>query len=393
MGSLTQCPHIGLDDERVFDIIMDVNNKDILLRLLDQAQVPINSEEPWSIQVHDERLWNRVVAQHQLGFGEAYMQGWWDCQELDEALTRLVTVNAVSAIRVTPKIMAQTLKSRVSNRQSKKKAAKNARHHYDIGNDLFMRMLDKEMIYSCGYWENATSLEEAQIAKLDLICQKLQLKPGMRVLDIGSGWGGFLRYAVKNYGVVGSGVSPANEQIKLARELSQGLDINFFQIDYRDLTGTFDRIVSIGMMEHVGPKNLKRFFTKCDDLLAEGGMMLHHTISSLSSETHPDPFFDRYIFPGGVVPSMAQISKAVEKKWVIEDVHNFGPDYDLTLMAWYRNINSKWDEIPKYDEEFRRMWNYYLLASAAGFRARSLQLMQVVFRRPGRLPKYKSVRI
>ena len=372
---------------------MDVNNKDILLRLLDQAQVPINSEEPWSIHVHDERLWNRVAAQHQLGFGEAYMQSWWDCQELDEALTRLVTVNAVSAIRITPKIMALTLKSKVSNRQSKREAAKNARHHYDIGNDLFMRMLDKEMIYSCGYWENVTSLEEAQIAKLDLICQKLQLKPGMRVLDIGSGWGGFLRYAVKNYGVVGSGVSPAIEQIKMARERSQGLDINFSQIDYRDLTGTFDRIVSIGMMEHVGPKNLKRFFTKCDDLLAEGGIMLHHTISSLSSETHPDPFFDRYIFPGGVVPSLAQISRAVEKKWVIEDVHNFGPDYDLTLMAWHKNINSKWDEIPNYDERFRRMWNYYLLASAAGFRARSLQLLQVVFRRPGRLPKYKSVRL
>ena len=383
----------GLDDERIFDIMMDVNNRDILLRLLDQAQVPINSEEPWSIQVHDERLWNRVAAQHQLGFGEAYMEGWWDCKELDEALTRLVTVDAVSAIRVTPKIMAQTLKSRVSNRQSKARAASNARHHYDIGNDLFMRMLDKEMIYSCGYWEKASTLEEAQIAKLDLICQKLQLKPGMRVVDIGSGWGGFLRYAVKNYGVVGFGVSPAKEQIKLAKELSQGLDINFSQIDYRDLTGTFDRIVSIGMMEHVGPKNLKRFFTKCDDLLAEGGIMLHHTISSLSSETHPDPFFDRYIFPGGVVPSLAQISRAVEKKWVIEDVHNFGPDYDLTLMAWHKNINSKWDEIPNYDERFRRMWNYYLLASAAGFRARSLQLLQVVFRRPGRLPKYKSVRL
>jgi cyclopropane-fatty-acyl-phospholipid synthase len=372
---------------------MGVNSKEICLRLLDQAEVPINGQEPWSIHVHDERLWDRITAQHQLGFGEAYMEGWWDCEELDEALTRLVNVDAASAIRATPMIIAQTLKSAVSNRQTKSRAAKNARHHYDIGNDLFVRMLDKEMIYSCGYWENASSLEEAQIAKLDLICQKLELKPGMRVVDIGSGWGGFLRYAVKNYGVVGFGISPATEQIKLARERSQGLDIKFSQIDYRDLTGTFDRIVSIGMMEHVGPKNLKRFFTKCDDLLADGGMMLHHTIGSLSSENHTDPFFDRYIFPGGVVPSLAQISKAVEKKWVIEDVHNFGPDYDRTLMDWHKNINSKWDEIPHYDERFRRMWNYYLLASAAGFRARSLQLMQVVFRRPGKSSKYKSVRM
>ena len=164
-------------------------------------------------------------------------------------------------------------------------------------------------------------------------------------------------------------------------------------MDYRDLTGTFDRIVSIGMMEHVGPKNLKKFFTKCDELLADDGIMLHHTISSISSKNQTDPFIDRYIFPGGVIPSIAQISKAVEQKWVIEDVHNFGPDYDLTLMKWYQNINAKWNEIPQYDERFRRMWNYYLLGSAAGFRARSLQLIQMVLRRPGRATKYRSVRL
>ena len=369
-----------------------MDSKEICLRLLDQAGVPVNGTEPWSLHVHDERLWNRVTAQHQLGFGEAYMDGWWDCEQLDEALTRLVTVDAVSAIRPTPMIVAHTLKSMVSNRQTKARAVKNAQHHYDIGNDLYSRMLDKEMIYSCGYWESASSLDDAQIAKLELICQKLQLKPGMRVLDIGSGWGGFLRYAVKNYGVVGFGISLATQQIKLARERSQGLDIEFLQMDYRDVVGKFDRIVSIGMMEHVGPKNLKQFFAKCDELLADDGIMLHHTISSLYSENHIDPFFDRYIFPGGILPSLANIAKTVEKKWVIEDVHNFGPDYDLTLMAWHQNINAKWDEIPQYDERFRRMWNYYLLASSAGFRARSLQLSQVVFRRPGRLPKYRSIR-
>ena len=369
-----------------------MNSKEICLRLLDQAGVPVNSNEPWSLRIHDERLWNRVTAQRQLGFGEAYMDGWWDCEQLDEALTRLITVDAVSAIRPTPMVVAHILKSTAINRQTKARAVKNAQHHYDIGNDLYSRMLDKEMIYSCGYWENASSLDEAQIAKLELICQKLALKPGMRVLDIGSGWGGFLRYAVKNYGVVGFGISLANQQTKLARERSQGLDIEFLQMDYRDLAGQFDRIVSIGMMEHVGPNNLKEFFAKCDKLLADDGIMLHHTISSIISANHTDPFFDRYIFPGGVIPSLGQISNAVETKWVIEDVHNFGLDYDLTLMEWYKNINSRWDEIPKYDERFRRMWNYYLLGSAAGFRARSLQLTQLVFRRPGRLPKYRSVR-
>jgi len=214
----------------------------------------------------------------------------------------------------------------------------------------------------------------------------------MRLLDIGSGWGGFLRHAVKNYGVIGTGITLASEQIKLAKERSQGLDLKFIKMDYRDLAGKFDRIVSIGMMEHVGPKNLAKFFARCDDLLVEGGMMLHHAIGSLRSGNHTDPFFDRYIFPGGVIPSVAQISKAVEKKWVIEDVHNFGPDYDLTLMQWHKNINSHWSEIRQYDDRFKRMWNYYLLASAAGFRARSLQLNQIVFRRPGRSPKYVSLR-
>ena len=372
--------------------MMDMDSKEICLRLLDQAGVPVNGTEPWSLQVHDERLWDRIAAQRQLGFGEAYMEGWWDCDQLDEALTRLVAVDAVSAIRPTPLIVAHMLKSMVTNRQTKALAIKNAQHHYDIGNDLYSRMLGKEMIYSCGYWENATSLDAAQTAKLELICQKLELKPGMRVLDIGSGWGGFLRYAVKHYGVVGVGISLATQQIKVARDRSLDLDLEFLQMDYRDLHGTFDRIVSIGMMEHVGPKNLKKFFVKCQEFLTDDGIMLHHTITSIVSENRNDPFFDRYIFPGGIIPSLTQISKASETKWVIEDVHNFGTDYDLTLMAWYQNINVKWHEIPQYDERFRRMWNYYLLASAAGFRARDLQLMQVVFRRPGRFPKYRSIR-
>lgn len=369
-----------------------MGSKEICLRLLDQAGVSVNGDEPWSIRVHDERLWDRVTAQHRLGLGEAYMEGWWDCEKLDEALTRLIAVNAAAAIRPTAMTVAHALKSMVFNHQTKRRAVKNAQHHYDIGNDFFSRMLDEEMVYSCGYWDNSSSLDEAQIAKLDLVCKKLHLEPGMRVLDVGSGWGSFLRHAVRNYGVVGFGISPATQQIKLARERSEGLDINFSQMDYRDLTGSFDRIVSIGMMEHVGPKNLKKFFAKCDELLADDGIMLHHTISSISSKNHTDPFIDRYIFPGGVLPSIAQISKIVEKKWVIEDVHNFGPDYDLTLMKWHQNINAKWDELPQYDERFRRMWNYYLLGSAAGFRTRSLQLIQVVLRRPGRATKYRSVR-
>jgi cyclopropane-fatty-acyl-phospholipid synthase len=278
------------------------------------------------------------------------------------------------------------------NRQTKSKASNNASHHYDIGNDLYERMLDKRMVYSCGYWHTAQSLDDAQEQKLDLICRKLHLEPGMTLLDIGCGWGGLLRFAAERYGVMGVGISPAINQVDLARERCSGLPITIHQMDYRDLSGSFDRIVSVGMMEHVGPKNLKTFFDTCDGLLDANGMMLHHTIGSLISKQHTDAFFDKYIFPGGVLPSLAQFSKSAESHWVIEDVHNFGPDYDKTLMAWSNNIAGRWNEIPHYDQKFQRMWHYYLMASAAGFRARSLQLWQIVMRRKGVAARYQPVR-
>ena len=366
--------------------------KDLAVSLLGEAGVPVGGEEPWSIHVHDERLWERVIAQRQLGFGEAYMDGWWSCEQMDEMLTRLLVSDVTSLLRPSPKIVALALRSQVMNRQTKAKAAKNAQHHYDIGNDLYERMLDTNMAYSCGYWSRAENLEEAQIAKFDLICRKLHLEPGMRLLDIGCGWGGLLKHAATHYGVEGVGISPAKNQVALASERCAGLPITIKEMDYRDLSGSFDRMVSVGMMEHVGPKNLSTFFETCNNLLAPNGMMLHHTIGSTVSKHHTDPFFDRYIFPGGVVPSLAQFSRAAEPEWVVEDVHNFGPDYDRTLMAWYANIESRWQEIPHYDERFRRMWRFYLLGSAAGFRSRGLQLWQVVMRRRGVAQRYEPVR-
>ncbi len=369
-----------------------MSSKDVAAEILTAAGIPVNGSEPWSIQVHNEKVWDRVLSQKQLGFAESYMDGWWDCQELDVMLTKLLSINVLKLLKPSPALALHVAKSTFLNNQTKRRAAENAKHHYNIGNDLYSRMLDEEMVYSCAYWAHAQTLGQAQLAKFDLICRKLDLQPGMRLLDIGSGWGGFLRYAVKNYGVEATGISPADNQINLAREKSEGLGITFIQQDYRDLQGQFDRIVSIGMMEHVGPKNYKTFFQKCDELLTNDGRMLHHTISSNLTKQVTDPFFDRYIFPGGVLPSLAQIAGAVENVFVIEDVHNFGPDYDRTLLEWQRNISSKWSEIPQYDERFRRMWNYYLLSSAAGFRAGNLQLLQCVFQRVGQRPTYITAR-
>jgi cyclopropane-fatty-acyl-phospholipid synthase len=366
--------------------------KRVILELLEAANIPFNSDQPWSLHVKDERLWQRVMSQKQLGLGESYMDGWWECAAIDEMLTRLLTVDLSNVLKPNLALVLAFLRSSFVNRQRFGQAARNAKFHYNIGNDLYQRMLGKEMVYSCAYWENANSLDEAQANKLDLICKKLKLEPEMTVLDIGSGWGGFLRHAVRNYGVHGVGISPADQQNLLARELSAGLDIDFQQKDYREMTGTFDRVVSVGMMEHVGPKNLKAFFKKCSELLTPNGVMFHHTIGATFSKNVTDPFFDKYIFPGGVLPSLGQISRAVENELIIEDVHNIGPHYDPTLMAWKRNISTRWDEIPHYDQRFRRMWEYYLLASAAGFRSRRLQLFQVVLRKEGHLSEYRSVR-
>ncbi|MFM8954742.1 MAG: cyclopropane fatty acyl phospholipid synthase [Actinomycetota bacterium] len=375
---------------------MSSSSKKLCATILERASVPVDSSEPYSIRVHNQKIWDRVVAQRQLGLGEAYIDGWFDCDALDEMLTRLVSVDATNSLPFRPSLLMNVLRSSISNNQTRKRATLNAKHHYNIGNDLYEQMLDKRMIYSCAYWPNSDDLDSAQEAKLDLVCQKLRLEPGMRVLDIGCGWGGFLEFAASRYGVTGVGISPADEQVRVAAQRCSDLPVEIKNCDYRDLQasqGRFDRVLSIGMLEHVGPKNLRTFFAKCEELLNPSGLMLHHTIGGLVSKDHSDPFFDRYIFPGGVLPTLAQISASVEPNLVIEDVHNFGLDYDRTLMAWSANLGQHWASLSKnYDERFRRMWHFYLMASAAGFRARSLQLWQVVFRRKGVDGRYLTVR-
>ena len=354
------------------------------LEVLHTAGIEVGGDRPQDIAVHDDRFWARVLADRELGLGESYQEGWWDANQLDEFIAEVQALDLRSLVRSRPALTLRILKAQARNRQTVRRARRNAGAHYNIGNDLYERMLDDRMIYSCGYWRRAADLNEAQEHKLDLICRKLRLEPGMRLLDIGCGWGGFARFAAAEYGAVVTGVTPAREQARLAQQVCADLPVDIRECDYRDVRGRFDRIVSIGMMEHVGPRNLKTFFRCCDDLLADDGMMLHHTIGSLVTKNHTDPWFDKYIFPGGVVPSLAQISSATEKDWVIEDVHNFGPYYDRTLMAWHRNVTAAWDDLPAYDGRFRRTWDYYLLSSAGSFRARALQLWQIVFTRSRR---------
>jgi cyclopropane-fatty-acyl-phospholipid synthase len=362
-------------------------------RLLEQAGIEVNGPAPWDIQVHDQRLYERVLRDRELGLGEAYQDGWWDAEQVDEFLVRILTARLTSKVRASPQLVALAARSALTNRQSRRRAGRNARAHYDIGNDLYERMLDPRMIYSCAYWRDADDLATAQEAKLELLCRKLALQPGMALLDIGCGWGGLAEYAASKHGVSVVGISPAIEQVRIAEQRCLGLPVEIRQADYRDLTGRFDRIVSVGMMEHVGPRNLGTLFDTCNRLLTPDGIMVHHTIGSNETKNRTDPWFDRYIFPGGVLPSLEQIGRASLRTWAVEDIHNFGPDYDRTLRAWHDNVEEAWGDLPRYDERFRRTWRYYLLASAASFRVRDIQLWQAVFTRSGRItPRYDAPR-
>ena len=355
------------------------------------ADVRINGDRPWDMQVHDDRVYSRILAKGTLGLGEAYMDSWWDCEHVDQFITKVIMANLRKHIGPYSLILP-TLKAKIINLQSIARAFQVGEAHYDLGNDLFERMLDKRMAYSCGYWKNAFNLDAAQEAKLDLVCRKIDLKLGQKVLDIGCGWGSFAGFAAEHYGAEVFGVTVSNEQGKWMEERYAHLPVKALVQDYRELEGQYDHIVSIGMFEHVGRKNYRGFMQVVKRCLKPGGLFLLHTIGRPVIRTAAEPWITKYIFPNAQLPSMAEISRAIEKCFVMEDMHNFGADYDKTLMAWHENFERTWPEIAdKYDERFYRMWRYYLLTNAASFRARRTHLWQLVFSGAGVAGGYERV--
>ena len=352
----------------------------IVNELLSRAGITINGPASSDLQIKHSDFFKRVLQQGSLGLGESYMDGWWECERLDIFFNNVLRAGLETQL---PSHLKDTLRiatARLFNLQSKKRAWIVGKEHYDLGNDLFSRMLDPTMQYSCGYWKEATTLEQAQQDKLRLICEKLQLKPGMRVLDIGCGWGGLAHFMAHHYGVSVVGVTISAEQQKMAQARCEGLDVTILLQDYRDLRDQFDRIVSVGMFEHVGPKNYRTYFEVVDRNLKPDGLFLLHTIGSQKTDHHVDPWIDKYIFPNGCLPSVRQIANASEAHFVMEDWHNFGADYDTTLMAWHERFLAAWPEIAdNYSERFKRMFSYYLNACAGAFRARDIHLWQVVF--------------
>ncbi len=350
--------------------------------LLDLADVRVGGTRPQDIRVTDSAFYERVLRDGRLGVGESYLDEQWEAVQLDHFIAQVLQANLQEKVRDWRTVLYAAA-AKLTNFQSAARVFRSVEHHYDIGNDLYRAMLGDSWAYTCGYWANATTLDAAQRAKFDLICRKLELEPGMKVLELGCGWGSFARFAAEHYGVEVTGYTISQEQIALARTLCRGLPIELRLEDYRLATGTYDRVVSIGMMEHVGHKNHRAYFRTVERCLGRGGLGFVHTIGSNVSETLIDSFYHKYLFPNALIPSLAQITRAMEGLFVPRDVHNIGPDYDPTLLAWHDNFEAAWPELKAhYDERFHRLWRFYLLSSAGSFRAGFTQLYQIVFSRP-----------
>ena len=372
---------------------MNNKYKKTVEEILGFAGIQINGSNPWDIRIHNEEFYRRAITEGELGIGESYMDVWWDVEKVDEFIYKVIRAQLDEKIRLKLSILIRLFIIRLFNLQSKRRAFIIGEKHYDSGNDLFQNMLDKRMNYSCAYWKDAGNLDEAQENKLELICRKLYLKPGLRVLDIGCGWGPFGKYAAEKYNVEVIGITVSKEQVRLGRKLCQGLPVEFRLLDYRDMNEKFDRIVSVGMIEHVGYKNYRTFFEVANKCLEDDGLFLLHTIGRLKSLKTIDAWTHKYIFPNSMLPSVVQLSKAFENLFIMEDWHNFGTDYDKTLMAWYDNFVNNWAKIKsQHSERFFRMWKYFLLSDAASFRARRNQLWQIVLSKHGIPGGYQSIR-
>jgi len=374
-------------------------SKAIISHFLSKADITVNGSNPWDIQVKNENVFKRILFHGTLGLGESYMDGWWECDAIDEFICKALENKLDKKGFGAKNDFFKYVNSKLFNLQKKSKAFNIGEKHYDKGNELFKNMLDKRMIYSCAYWKNADNLNEAQEAKLELICKKLMLKKGMKILDIGCGWGGMLKYAAEKYGTEGVGITVSKEQLEYASQECKNLPVEIRLTDYRDLKKEkFDAVVSIGMFEHVGYKNYRKFMKKVKNLLKDDGLFLLHTIGTHVSVHSTDAWINKYIFPDGMLPSPVQVTKAAEKIFKIEDFHVFGADYDKTLMAWHENFEKYWqnkfkDKSPsKEDKIFYRMWRYYLLCCAGAFRAGYITVWQIVFSKNGIKGGYSSIR-
>src|SRR3989344_5043970 len=379
-----------------------IKNKyqNIAKKLLKAAGIVINGTKPWDIQIHNNKLYKRFFFQGTLGLGEAYMDGWWDVKKLDEFFNRIFKANINEKVPINLQVVLGIFRTSLFNLQTKIRSLKIAKVHYDLGNEFYMSFLDPYNQYTCGYYKNTTDLNTAQVQKLELICRKLKLVPSDKVLDIGCGWGGFAKFASQKYGCEVTGITISDEQLKYAKAFTRGLKVNIKKLDYRNLTGSFDKILICGMIEHVGHKNYRKIAKIVHKCLKDNGLFLLHTIGTNVTTNYTDPWIGKYIFPNSALPSQKRITQAFENLFVMEDWHNFGAYYHPTLTAWFKNFDHNWNKIKLQirktekmpEERFYRVWKYYLLSCAGAFKSRNLQLWQIVFSKKGVPQGYESVR-
>jgi cyclopropane-fatty-acyl-phospholipid synthase len=375
----------------------------LIRKLTDRADVGFQGERPWDLQVHNPRLYGDLLRRGSLALGEGYVNGDWDCEALDVLFTRLLSQPACRQVAMGSQPMtrllgqAQQLAERWVNWQSRSRAHMVGQKHYDIDDRVYGAMLDSRRLYSCGYWQDAADLETAQLHKLQRICQKLELSPGQRLLDLGCGWGGLAVHAARQHGVEVVGITVSARQASYCREHCGELPIQVLLCDYRsDLVkqqGLFDRVVSVGMFEHVGRRNDRAYFEVINAQLVADGLALIQTIGSHDTNRALDPWINTYIFPNGRLPSAQQLCHGFEPWFLLEDWENFGMDYDITLLAWWRNFERAWPHLTgELGDQFFRLWKYYLLSCAGFFRSGQGQLWQVVLSKKGSGRSYRSIR-
>jgi len=336
-----------------------------------------------TIIVNNDDFFNKSMTKGELGMAESYMDGDWTTPDLEKTLTELlINQEKLEKHIFSIKYLVLGLNNYIATflpNNTLDSVKDNVEHHYDIGNDLYSKMLGKHMQYTCAYYyKDDLTLDEAQYAKMELIAKKLNLKEGLTILDIGCGFGSLANHLATKYKVNVVGVTLSKEQIIYHEKHFKHPNVTIKYMDYRNVNvnDKFDRVYSIGMFEHVGNHNYKTYYDKCYDLLKDDGIMLIHTIGQTVGKS--SDFISTYIFPEGELPALPDLTKEYTNKWHLEDFQNFGLSYAKTLRAWNNNIGD-WSDLDNYDTRFRRMWEYYLLGCASNFQRKSIYLWQLVY--------------
>jgi cyclopropane-fatty-acyl-phospholipid synthase len=360
--------------------------EDAVRELLSESDIIIGGHRPWDIRVLNKEFYERALEGGSLEIGDSYVDGWWECDRLDQLFHRAFLADMPLRLARSVRGKLEAIRLRLTHHGDRAAPPPAPPLTYDLlGNDLFRAMLGARMAYSCAYWSDTSTLDEAQEAQFELVCRKLELARGMTVLEHGCGWGAFAKYAAERHGVGVLGVASSHEQAELGRDLCRGLPVEIVVQDYKTIQGRFDRVVSLAILERIGPVGHRSYMEHAARSLKDDGIALLHTVGRNVTDAKIDPWLARHISEVAAPPSLRQLAAAAEGLFVMEDCHNLGPQYDPTLLAWNVNLERNWPSLSaRYGERLRRVMKYYLLSSAGSFRSRRSQVFQIVMTKTGR---------